>query len=247
MIWLIILTILIACGASVWFSKVNRELRQLATIYHCFNMPRYSRSFTVKSKKSYDNFNLKYSIKHSKINNLDDLIYESAYIKREYGQYKRDAMRIVKQAAWYEKIGYKLFLRKLNSKTWNIHVSYTSPKGRNHYEKNIKAAIWEAIPNYISANNDFSKQTNNFGISKRQVLDERHKMTKKLRYRVLKRDHYRCVICGRGAKDGVKLHVDHIKPVAQGGKTVLSNLRTLCADCNLGKSDHYDPKYHYAK
>ena len=39
------------------------------------------------------------------------------------------------------------------------------------------------------------------------------------------------------AKDGVKLHVDHIIPVYKGGKTTMSNLQTLCDRCNLGKSD----------
>lgn len=58
-----------------------------------------------------------------------------------------------------------------------------------------------------------------------------------LRYKVLSRDRFRCVICGRSpANDlSVALHVDHIVPVAVGGKTIEENLRTLCADCNLGK------------
>lgn len=34
--------------------------------------------------------------------------------------------------------------------------------------------------------------------------------------------------------------VDHIIPVAKGGKTVPKNLRTLCNVCNLGKSDKYE-------
>ena len=57
---------------------------------------------------------------------------------------------------------------------------------------------------------------------------------------VMKRDGFRCVICGRSAKDGVTLHVDHIIPVSKGVKTEMSNLRTLCSDCNLGKRDKYD-------
>lgn len=69
---------------------------------------------------------------------------------------------------------------------------------------------------------------------------ERSLMTKKLRYQILERDGFRCAICGRGKEDGVKLHVDHIKPVSKGGRTVPENLRTLCQDCNLGKSDSYD-------
>jgi 5-methylcytosine-specific restriction endonuclease McrA len=57
-----------------------------------------------------------------------------------------------------------------------------------------------------------------------------------LRYTVLNRDRFRCVVDGRSpATHPVTLHVDHIKPWAEGGETVLENLRTLCSDCNLGK------------
>ena len=66
-------------------------------------------------------------------------------------------------------------------------------------------------------------------------------MTASLRYNVMKRDGFRCVICGRTADDGVKLHIDHIKPIAKGGKTEIENLRTLCDICNHGKQDKYDP------
>ena len=72
------------------------------------------------------------------------------------------------------------------------------------------------------------------------IADQRRLVTPSLRYDIMKRDGFRCVICGRGAEDGVKLHVDHIKPVSKGGKSTPSNLRTLCQDCNLGKSAKYD-------
>jgi len=65
---------------------------------------------------------------------------------------------------------------------------------------------------------------------------ERAKITKSVRYDILKRDHFRCVLCGRGAEDGVKLQVDHFIPIAGGGTSEYDNLRTLCEDCNLGKS-----------
>lgn len=61
-------------------------------------------------------------------------------------------------------------------------------------------------------------------------------MSDSLRYDVLRRDGFRCQICGITAKEGAKLHVDHIIPVSKGGKTILSNLRTLCDRCNMGKS-----------
>ena len=61
----------------------------------------------------------------------------------------------------------------------------------------------------------------------------------KLRYTVLKRDHFKCCACGASpAKDpSVELHIDHIVPVAKGGETSLDNLQTLCSKCNLGKGD----------
>jgi len=60
-----------------------------------------------------------------------------------------------------------------------------------------------------------------------------------LRYKVLSRDRFRCVICGRSpAKNSnVELHVDHIHPWSKGGTNTEENLRTLCFDCNLGKGD----------
>ena len=58
-----------------------------------------------------------------------------------------------------------------------------------------------------------------------------------LRYNVLERDGGVCCACGRSPRDDVTLHVDHIKPLSLGGLTTLDNLQTLCADCNIGKSN----------
>lgn len=75
---------------------------------------------------------------------------------------------------------------------------------------------------------------------RRMANDEEHaKVTRAMRYDVLRRDNFHCVRCGRGREDGVKLHVDHIVPVSRGGKSVMSNLQTLCEDCNCGKGNRY--------
>lgn len=52
---------------------------------------------------------------------------------------------------------------------------------------------------------------------------------------ILKRDGYKCVICGRGKKEGVELHVDHIKPKYLGGESTIENGQTLCAQHNFIK------------
>lgn len=59
----------------------------------------------------------------------------------------------------------------------------------------------------------------------------------RLRALVLMRDGARCRLCGTVPSDGVRLHVDHIKPWSKGGETVLENLQILCNVCNIGKAD----------
>lgn len=66
---------------------------------------------------------------------------------------------------------------------------------------------------------------------------ERKPIPPKVRVSVIVRDGRRCQLCGRGIEDGVKLHVDHIFPVAKGGTNDIENLQTLCQECNSGKSD----------
>jgi len=54
---------------------------------------------------------------------------------------------------------------------------------------------------------------------------------------ILKRDEYKCVICGRGKKDGVELHIDHIKPKDLGGESTIENGETLCSQHNFIKKN----------
>lgn len=57
------------------------------------------------------------------------------------------------------------------------------------------------------------------------------------RAKILRRDGYRCVVCGRGTSDGVELQVDHRIPQDKGGKGTLSNGQTLCGAHNYRKKN----------
>lgn len=61
----------------------------------------------------------------------------------------------------------------------------------------------------------------------------------RLRFIVMRRDNFKCKICGRNpATDPeIVLHVDHILAWDKGGETVYENLQTLCSVCNIGKSN----------
>ena len=63
---------------------------------------------------------------------------------------------------------------------------------------------------------------------------ERGKVSNKIRFAIYKRDGYRCKKCGVKSKD---LEIDHIYPIAKGGKSTFDNLQTLCHRCNSLKSD----------
>lgn len=67
--------------------------------------------------------------------------------------------------------------------------------------------------------------------------NQRKLMTKELRESIARRDNYTCKICGKYMPDSVGLQIDHIIPVAKGGKSVPSNLQVLCSKCNGSKSD----------
>ena len=67
-----------------------------------------------------------------------------------------------------------------------------------------------------------------------ETTPKRRKPSKKIRFEVFKRDNFTCQYCGRKSPD-VVLEVDHITPVAKGGKNNIMNLITSCVECNRGK------------
>lgn len=67
---------------------------------------------------------------------------------------------------------------------------------------------------------------------KQKELDD---FTTEQKENIIKRDCYKCAVCGKGKKEGVELHIDHIKPKYLGGKSVLENGQVLCAQHNFIK------------
>lgn len=57
-----------------------------------------------------------------------------------------------------------------------------------------------------------------------------------LRKRILSRDNHTCQKCGVHRSDNVRLEVDHITPVAEGGTDAEENLQVLCSRCHRRKT-----------
>lgn len=113
-----------------------------------------------------------------------------------------------------------------------LYVYYSSNSGNINDSWHLKYSFDELTIKY----NEWKSRN----VFKETAKQERKIMNDDIRYNVLKRDNFKCQICGVSSKDGATLHVDHIIPVSKGGKTVMSNLQTLCDRCNIGKSNKTD-------
>jgi len=83
---------------------------------------------------------------------------------------------------------------------------------------------------------DFNLGYSFVDIKKIVLTKKQQKIPAKLRLEILKRDNFKCVLCG-ATKNEARLHVDHIIAIDRGGLLEHRNLRTLCQRCNLGKSN----------
>jgi len=107
----------------------------------------------------------------------------------------------------------------------------------NHATYQRRFGSWlkscEAFIKHKKGDIEFIKLVNEKSSSRNRSINE------KTRLKVLKRDNYKCVYCGKSPATDLEiiLHIDHIKPFSKGGDNTVANLQTLCSKCNLGKGN----------
>ncbi|MCX6158108.1 MAG: HNH endonuclease [Ignavibacteriae bacterium] len=76
-------------------------------------------------------------------------------------------------------------------------------------------------------------------IPKNPIIEHKTKrgVSDRLRYRVMKRDEFKCQLCGRSWSQDNVLEIDHVISWSKGGETTFDNLKTLCYSCNRGKGN----------
>lgn len=109
--------------------------------------------------------------------------------------------------------------------------SYTSPAGNSGRALRIEITL-DVL---LNIKTELYARINKSGHSRTQ----RSAMTNDLREAIKHRDNYTCCLCGNSVynEPNLLLEVDHIIPIAKGGKTESNNLQTLCWRCNRAKSD----------
>lgn len=152
--------------------------------------------------------------------------------KAEYQQYLVDVPDFIMQndeAGFYARLGFATIDER--TLTVEYKFSYTSGGGMAHRSFTVPMTE-ETIAELIKMLE--SKLTASAFAKEQRTL-----MTKKLREFIKKRDNFTCCNCGNSThvEPNLLLEIDHIIPVAKGGRTVEDNLQTLCWKCNRAKSD----------
>ncbi len=228
---------LIELNEKTHFNKISQnyyiysKTKRLSS-YKCFDHKKNLINKIIEDKNFYSNLissvkenNNKWSVYNSKIQNLPPYMHELKSINVKISQlaFFKIEKKIIKDNILKSPVLDPNIIYK---------VSYTSPAGKKSYSTTWTIPFCNLINYYNSAEKTIEYQ--------QTAKYERQKLSASLRYKILKRDGFKCKLCGRKSEDGVELEVDHIIPVSKGGKTIESNLRTLCKDCNRGKSNKFE-------
>lgn len=152
--------------------------------------------------------------------------------KKEYQQYLGDVPAFVMEndeAGFYSRLGFATIDESVL--TVEYKFSYTSGGGMAQRSFTVPMTE-ETIAELIRTLE--SKLTASAFAKEQRIL-----MTKKLREFIKRRDNFTCCNCGNSThiEQNLLLEIDHIIPVAKGGRTVEDNLQTLCWKCNRAKGD----------
>ena len=229
-------------------SKKIQKITKLNELYQFKDIKRKKRNIIEReySRKSLDRVTGKSIINYHLDNNingirtdLENAIFNITLLEK----YNKDVEKVLQSESTnnskYSSKKFKMVeervLRSIIYKKENFMITlkievYYRSNGGNVYDNKKRKYLFNDL---VFVYNEWNRG-NKF---EETIKQERKIMNDYIRYNVLKRDNFSCQICGITAKDGAKLQVDHIIPVSKGGKTVMSNLQTLCERCNIGKSN----------
>ncbi len=141
----------------------------------------------------------------------------------------------------------RLFIKAVDIHGWSKVISaIENYKTECVRSGKINTEYVKQFPSWINCGRGRIKEKGRFlGVEQYQEIKNPECSSPKwvnVRYFALKNSNGRCCLCGLSAKDGVILHVDHIKPKSLYPELEfeLSNLQVLCEYCNVGKSNKDD-------
>jgi hypothetical protein len=151
-----------------------------------------------------------------------------------YGDFIADTKRLDRRGRLPEDFDSAGELRDFMSSVSGANVCYEAYVQATHafFKFKPEARVYD---DYIDGRDDDDEQEDDEGSAQEAYGRSRRGVPPKLRFAILRRDEFRCRLCGASAATGATLHVDHCQPVAKGGTDAWDNLWTLCLECNQGK------------
>ena len=230
-------------------SESIKRINEINKTYQFIDIPNMDMSHSYDNEKFYNNISprdyLTYQLvfKHRAASKA---IKDANSNKKLFDEYKEvvlssctlnrfDTDQLLRSTKKLEKVEKKLFdkakLRPRTKFTIDVKLKLTNINGDfKKSKRDVFQAedILDIIERLKNKRNDFYLDEEIWNSICRV---ERGKVTNKMRFAIYQRDGYRCRICGND------LEIDHIYPIAKGGKTTMDNLQTLCHRCNVRKGD----------
>ncbi len=260
----IVLFLVLGIYLYVWmhinFIKKNsisiKKIEEINKKYKFYHLENYNQEHIYDNEKFYEEISeedyLIYQLQFigSKVREqigyakYNQRYYEEYYNKvmdifcGELGKYQKETKWFfVKILNYFEKSYIKTLIKKRYNDYFIVITLYLSDINGDIYRKKYRSFSSSEILSLIQRLNN----KNGAFYKDRMIWDalcrvERGKVSNKMRFTVYKRDGYRCKYCYK-TQDYVNLEVDHIIPIAKGGKSTLDNLQTLCHKCNVEKGD----------
>ena len=236
-------------------SVALKQLEEVNKKYKFYKIPNFDMSHSYDNVNFYDDISCKdyltYQLVYSQ-KKVSQAMRETLQNKDLYDKYKQDVQnscakgqynteKLPRNTRRLKKFEDKIFKETMHSPTtiFSIYVKLTLTningdrkdyKDRYFYPKEIK----EIIHNLNDKRGSYYANENIWNSICRV---ERGKVTNKMRFAIYERDGWRCRKCGRRRDD---LEVDHIIPIAKGGKSTFDNLQTLCHRCNVKKGSNIE-------
>ena len=115
-----------------------------------------------------------------------------------------------------------------SSEDWIQRIKQSETKGikqniineKVSQTKKFKADLKKSVFDNVD---DVEDESEDLSISQIKQIEGGRFFKGALRQAILKRDGYRCVLCGKSPADGVRLEIDHIIEFEDGGKTTYDN------------------------
>lgn len=230
-------------------SKAINKINEINDEYKFIEIPKYNMEHSYDNKNFYDDISCQDFLTYQLVSKEEDIKNAIENAEKNYGlfvNYSLDVkeccildqydtenlLKIKKLLSFIEKREFnKIKKSPTVSFTILVLLKLTNIKGVFKQSKKRIFSSKEILEIISKLHEKKGKFYLNNEIWQSICRVERGKVTNKLRFAIYKRDNYRCKKCGSKKN----LEVDHIYPIAKGGKTTFNNLQTLCHRCNVKK------------